>query len=51
MARERTAKDGPKREKRTKSQVKRAVGKIDYARREAEKAQAKRMDNDCDSKS
>lgn len=51
MARERTVKDGPKRGKLTKNQVKLAVEKIVYARREAEKSEAKRMDNDCDSKS
>ncbi len=42
MERERIVKDGPKRGKLTKSQVKRAVEKIVYARREAEKAEASR---------
>ena len=42
MARKRTVKDGPKRGKLTKSQVKRAVEKVVYARREAEKAEASR---------
>ena len=42
MAGERTVKDGPKRGKLSKSQVKRAVEKVVYARREAEKAEASR---------
>ena len=42
VAGERTVKDGPKRGKLSKSQVKRAVEKVVYARREAEKAEASR---------
>ena len=51
MAKKRIVKNGPKRGKLTKSQVKRAVEKVVYSRRDAEKSEAKRMDNDCDSKS
>lgn len=43
MARERIVKDGPKRGKLSKSQIKRAVEKVVYARREAEKSEMNRM--------
>jgi hypothetical protein len=42
MARKRTVKDGPKRGKLTKSQIKRAVEKVVYSRRDAEKSEAGR---------
>ena len=40
MARKRTVKDGPKRGKLSKSQIKRAVEKVVYSRRDAEKSEA-----------
>ena len=42
MPRERIVKDGPKRGKLTDSQIKRAVEKVVYARRSAEKMEATR---------
>lgn len=42
MARKRTVKDGPKRGKLSKSQIKRAVEKVVYSRRDAEKPEAAR---------